>query len=108
MYRSLQCDEWTPPPDLLDLLKDTSIRQRDRVELIIAYYAADHGGNSPPFQIIADVMGISKGNAYRYALELAQPWRGRAVRRDGQFWLVESQYTHPVIKRRFKRVLKTL
>jgi hypothetical protein len=97
---------WEPPDELLQLLKDTSIRQHTRVELIVAFYAYDHGGNAPPFQLIADIMDISKGNAYRYAMTLAA--RGSAISRHGDFWLVDSKYTHPLVKKRFKRILRKL
>lgn len=100
-------DIWEPPDELLDLLADKRLKQRDRVELVIAFYAADHGGNSPSFQHIADIMGISKGNAYKYAKELTQDPFKRAVHRNGEFWLTNSTYTHPVIKSRFMRLLRS-
>jgi hypothetical protein len=31
-------------------LPQKKLRQRDRVELVIAFYAADHGGNSPTYE----------------------------------------------------------
>ena len=98
-------DQWEPPDDLLDMLSDKKLRQRDRVEMIIAFYAADHGGNSPTFDEIGAILGISKGNAYKYAMELTQDSERRAKRKNGTFWLVNSEYTHPVIKSRFPAVL---
>lgn len=98
-------DTWEPPSELLDLLTQKHLRQRDRVELIVAFYAADHGGNSPTYEKIGEVMDIDRGNAYKYAMQLCQPWECRAVKKNGQFWLVDSEYSHPVIRSKFKDVL---
>lgn len=99
-------DQWEPPDQLLELMANKHLRQRDRVELIIAFYAADHGGNSPTYEKIGEILGASKGNAYKFAMELTQPWECRAVKRNGQFWLINSRYTHPVIKSEFSAVLR--
>lgn len=99
-------DQWEPPMELMELLTQKRLRQRDRVELVIAFYAADHGGNSPTYDKIGEVLSTSKGNAYKFAMELTQSNERRAVKRNGQFWLINSQYTHPVIKQQFAGVLR--
>jgi hypothetical protein len=110
---ALDREKWVPPEELLILIKKDkkekkkTMYQRDRVELIVAFYAADHGGNSPTFDEIADVMKISRSNAHKYALELTLPTENRAVRRNGQYWLVSSVYTHPLIKERFPHILRS-
>jgi hypothetical protein len=99
-------DEWEPPAELLEMIADKKLLQRDRVELIIAFYASAHGGNSPTYEKIGEIMGASRGNVYRFAMELTQPPRARAVKRNGQFWLLDSEYTHPKIKSEFSQVLR--
>jgi len=102
-------DQWDAPEELLELIADKKLRQRDRVELVIAFYAADHGGVSPTYEEIGKIMGISAGNAFNYAMELTRPWECRAVKRNGKFWLVNSQYSHPVIReKRFSEVKQPL
>lgn len=98
-------DVWEPPSELLDLLTQGSLRQRDRVELVVAFYAAEHGGNSPTYEKIGEIMDIDRGNAYKYAMQLCSPWECRAIKKNGQFWLINSEYTHPVIQSKFKDVL---
>lgn len=100
-------DQWEPPDELLDLIAQKKLRQRDRVELIIAFYAASHGGNSPTYDKIGEILGTSKGNAHKYAMELTQPWECRAMKKNGQFWLINSEYTHPVIQSKFSGVLRS-
>lgn len=81
---------------MLELMADPALAQADRLELVVAYYAADNGGNSPSFEIIAEWMGIAKKTAHHVAMIMAA--HGRAVSRRGKFWLTASQYTHPFIK----------
>jgi hypothetical protein len=98
-------DQWEPPSELLEMIAAKKLRQRDRVELIIAFYAVDHGGNSPTYEKIGEVLRTSRGNAYKFAMELTMPWECRATKKNGQFWLLNSQYTHPSIRSRFSEVL---
>jgi len=101
-------DEWIPPDELIELIANKDLLQRDRVELIIAFYAADHGGNTPTYEKIGKIMGISTGNAFNYAMQLTRPWECRAVKKNGEFFLVNSQYSHPVIREsRFSEVIHT-
>lgn len=104
-----ESDHWEPPPELLDLIdkkKNKKMRQRDRVELVIAFYAAEHGGNTPTYEKIGQVMGIPRANAHRFAMELTQPWERRAIKTNGKFWLVNSVYSHPIIREpRFRNVV---
>jgi hypothetical protein len=99
-------DEWEPSSELLEMIEDKKLLQRDRVELIVAFYASSHGGNSPTYEKVGEILGISRGNVYKYAMELTQPPHPRAVKRNGQFWLLNSEYTHPKIKSKFPRVLR--
>jgi hypothetical protein len=109
---------WNPPDELIGLLQDRRLKQYDRVELIVAFYAGDHGGCSPSWQEIADVLTlaprkqrkghksaakVSKGNAYIYGMQLVG--RGRARSLDGKFWLTHSQYSHPVIRAKFTHIM---
>lgn len=98
-------DQWEPPTELLEMIAQKKLRQRDRVELVIAFYAADHGGNSPTYEKIGEILGIPRGNAYKFAMELTMAHQRRAVKRNGQFWLINSEYTHPVIKGKMSQVL---
>jgi len=98
-------DDWEPPDELSDLLSQKQLYQRDRVELVIAFYAAEHGGNTPTYEKIADIMHIPRSNAYKFAMQLCSPWEKRAVKKNGKFWLIDSEYSHPVIKSKFKEVL---
>lgn len=99
-------EPWDPPEELLEIIADRKLHQRDRVELVIAFYAADHGGTPPTYDEIAAVIGIHRQNAYRFAMELLQTPHPRAVRRNGKFWLIDSRYSHPIIKKRFSALLQ--
>jgi hypothetical protein len=101
-------DGWEPPDELLGRIdKKNKLLQRDRVELVIAFYALDHGGNSPTYEEIGAVLNIPRANAHRFAMELTRPWERRAIKRDGKIWLVQSDYSHPVLKEpRFAKVMR--
>ena len=94
-------DPWEPPSELLDMLHNKKLLQRDRVELVVAFYAESHGGNSPTYEKIGEIMCIPRPNAYRFAMELTMGDHPRAIKRNGKFWLLNSQYSHPLIKERF-------
>lgn len=104
---TIDIDIWEPPPELLDLIdkKKHRMYQRDRIELIVAFYASEHGGNSPTFECMGKILKCGRSNAFLYAMELTRDDQRRAVRRNGKFWLVNSQYTHPVIKEKFPTVI---
>jgi predicted transcriptional regulator len=50
-------------------------------------YAAEHGGQSPSLQEIADGLGITKQGADEHVHKLID--EGRAIRRDGKLWLTQ-------------------
>src|SRR5258706_6326796 len=106
----LNDDLWEPPAELIEFLdkkKHPKFRQRDRVELIVAFYSLAHGGNAPTYEKIGEVLKISRSNAHRFAMELTMESERRAVKRNGKFWLINSQYSHPVIReRRFSAVVQ--
>jgi len=86
---------WEPPQTLQDLLTDSSLKVRDKVELVIAFYSQDHGGNAPSMKEIGDVLGIARQNVERRVLELVA--QGRAERLDGKLILRRSSYSHPAL-----------
>jgi predicted ArsR family transcriptional regulator len=65
----------------------TGVKRRDQVAAFIEHYAAEHGGQSPSLQEIADALGISKTAADGHVQKLIA--EGRAVRRDGKLWLTQ-------------------
>ena len=65
----------------------TGVRRRDQIASYIEHYAAEHGGNSPSLQEIADALKISKTTADEHVQKLIE--EGRAMRRDGKLWLTQ-------------------
>src|SRR5258707_1031560 len=53
----------------------------------IECYAAEHGGNAPSLQEIANAFGTSKAAAEKQVKKLIE--EGRAMRRDGKLWLTQ-------------------
>ncbi len=88
-------DRWQPPAALVDLLPSLP-HTRDRVEAVIAYYAADHGGQGPFAREIAAVLHIAKQNVERRMSELIA--EGRASRHNGKYMLNAAHYDHPALK----------
>jgi hypothetical protein len=86
---------WEPPAALKNLLLEAALKSRDKVELVIAYYSLDHGGNAPSMKETADVLGIARQNVERRILELIA--EGRAERLDGKLILRKSSYSHPAL-----------
>ncbi len=90
---------WFPPrPFIQEMLKE-HLTQRDRVELIIASYAAEHGGNAPSWYVVAYVLKVSYVAAVLYATQLTTGEYPRAVKKGSEFWLIESEYSHPLIRK---------
>ena len=87
-------DRWQPPAALVDLLPSLP-HTRDRVEAVIAFYAADHGGQGPYAREIAAVLHIAKQNVERRMGELIA--EGRACRHNGKYMLNAARYHHPAI-----------
>lgn len=105
---ALNHDDWEPSDELLDAIdkkKHKGLRQRDRAELVVAAYASAHGGNSPTFEELGEIMGCGRGNAYRFAMELTMDSQRRAVHKGGKFWLVNSKYTHPLVRQLYPEAL---
>ena len=65
----------------------TGIRRRDQIASYIEHYAAEHGGNSPSLQEIADALQIGKTTVVEHVQKLID--EGRAMRRDGKLWLTQ-------------------
>jgi len=65
----------------------TGIRRRDQIATYIEHYAAEHGGQSPTLQEIADALQISKTTVDEHLQKLIA--EGRAMRRDGKLWLTQ-------------------
>src|SRR5258708_39420499 len=82
-------DHWQPPAALLDLLPSL-LHTRDRVEAVIAFYAAEHGGQMPYAREIADVLHIAKQNVEQRMTELIA--EGRARRLNGKYMLCAAHY----------------
>ena len=61
---------WEPPQALQDILQGSSLKVRDKVELVIAYYSQDHGGNAPSMKEIGDVLGISESRVCQIHTQL--------------------------------------
>lgn len=88
---------WLPPKVVLERLLDPHLKQRDRIEILIAQYAYAHGGNSPSAYELSDLMGISHRGVLFYidALRSADP--ARAYRRHGRLFLTGTSYHHPLL-----------
>jgi DNA-binding IclR family transcriptional regulator len=69
-------------------------KRRDEIASFIERYCAEHGGQSPSLQEIADAFGISKASADRHVQELLR--EGRAIRRDGKLWLTQPPLFSPL------------
>src|SRR5689334_15576847 len=52
--------QWIPPVRVVEKLLDPSLRQHERVEIIIGAHKTDCGGQSPTWDTIAGVLGISQ------------------------------------------------
>jgi hypothetical protein len=89
---------WMPPRDVVNMLLDPSLKQRDRVEIVIVAFSVSHPGHTPSWDEIARILGITKRVVYEYGKQLKD--EGRAEIRDGKFCLHPSNYEHPV-RRRF-------
>jgi|SRR5579859_743948 len=87
-------DHWQPPAALLDLLPALPLT-RDRVEAVIAFYAAEHGGQGPYAREIAEVLNIAKQNVEQRMTELIA--EGRARRHNGKYMLNAADYHHPAL-----------
>jgi hypothetical protein len=87
-------DHWEPPAALLELLPSLPL-VRDRVEAVIAFYCADHGGQGPFAREIAEVLHIAKQNVERRMNELIA--EGRARRHNGKYMLCAAHYQHPAL-----------
>ena len=77
----------------------TAVRRRDQIADYIEQYAAEHGGQSPSLQEIADALQISKTTADEHVQKLII--EGRAMRRDGKLWLTQP-LLFPLPERRNK------
>src|SRR5579862_1401054 len=85
---------WEIPPTLNELIHDPALRVRDKVELAIAFYSRDHGGNAPSLAETARILGIAKQNVEKRLLELAN--QGRVERVDGKLVLKKTEQSHPL------------
>ncbi len=63
------------------------MKRRDQIASFIEQYAAEHGGQSPSLQEMADALDISKSAVDLHVQKLIA--EGRAVRRDGKLWLTQ-------------------
>ena len=90
---------WSPPDDVRQLLRDLALKMRDRIELVIFAYRADHGGNSPTMSEIARVLDIPRANVQRGIDELILT--ERAERIDGKLVLATSR--NDVLIQRLRR-----
>ena len=70
------------------------IKRRDQIADFIERYAAQHGGQSPSLQEIADAFGMSKTMANLHVQKLIA--EGRAVRQDGKLWLTQPPLFPPL------------
>ncbi len=69
-------------------------KRRDEIASYIEHYAAEHGGQSPSLQEIAEALQISKTTAAEHVEKLIS--EGRAVRRDGKLWLTQPPLFWPL------------
>lgn len=91
----IDLDKWTPSETLLEALNQPGLYARDKVEMVYAFYAHDHGGHGPYASEIAEVLEVSKQYIEAKMTELIA--YGRAKRIHGKFTLIKSDYTHPSI-----------
>lgn len=102
VYDSLSEQElaarWLPNKDVLYALLDARLRQIDRVAIIIAAYSADHGGATPPWVVVGDILGVEKSTAYGYGMRLASERVRRGQFKHSVFYLTESTYSHPLLE----------
>jgi hypothetical protein len=91
-------DQWIPSEDCLKQLLNPDLRQCERVEIIIVYHKFDNGGQSPSWDTVGGVLGISHTSARQYGRELLDLARADKVR--GHLVLRHGRYLHFLIKRR--------
>jgi predicted transcriptional regulator len=72
----------------------TGAKRRDAVSEFIELYSAQHGGQSPSLQEIADALKISKSSADQHVQKLILA--GKAMRRDGKLWLTQPPLFSPL------------
>jgi hypothetical protein len=84
-----------PPEDVMKQLTGPELRTQDRVELVIACYCRDHGGNAPSMAEIAKVLHIKKAAVEHSILQLIAT--GRAERIDGKLSLIGAEYRHSLV-----------
>lgn len=97
---------WMPPRNVVQLLLDPKLLQRDRVEIVICAYSASVPGHSPSWDEIGRVLGIAHVNARLYGRQLLD--LGRAEMRNGKFCLKPAAYSHPIIRARFPDIFRML
>lgn len=95
---------WMPPRRVVEILLDNTLRQRDRVELVIVAFSATHPGHTPSWDDVARILGISRTVALNYGRQLQA--EGRAELRDGKFCLRPAAYSHPIIRGRFPDIYR--
>jgi hypothetical protein len=100
-----QPERWQLSQAAREWLADEGMRHADRVELLIALFADEHGGNAPTYQVLAEAMSdalaprvFNRGTIYIYVMGLIA--EGRAELKRGALFLRESRYSHPLLWRR--------
>lgn len=69
------------------------MRRCDQTEIFVAQYASSHGGNFPKIEEIATALGSSRGNAFKWIVELVAS--ERLIDRDGHYWIADGTYQPP-------------
>ncbi len=96
--REAALNQWIPGEDCLLSLLDPALRQAERVERVIVYHKYDTGGQSPSWDTVGGVLGISREAARQYGAELVKRERADKVR--GQLILRHGKYLHFFVKRK--------
>lgn len=78
---------WKPKKEIQKQLADPTMCGLDKVRLVIQIYAQDHGGNTPTYRTIAQVLDDGPGNIHRYISVMVE--QGRVRRKDRHYWLVK-------------------
>ena len=88
---------WLPDRLILLALSNARLKQIERVAIVVVAYAKDHGGASPPWTVVGDVLGINKSTARDYGIRLAANREHIGEFRHASFYLRNAVYEHPLL-----------
>lgn len=94
-------DRWTPADQVMDAINKCTL-VRDKVEVLFAHFANDHGGQGASAYEIARILRIARQNIQRRMDDLID--EGRAIRRHGKFYLILHSKTHPSVRHIVRRL----